>query len=245
MGDAIVAPASAYSGPPARALASPRQVHVQLTVEAPADRLAGVKHRKRYPQVKRAFDVVLSLVGIIATAPLWVLIIIAITLDSPGPVFFVQERAGFNGRPFKLFKFRSMVADAESQLDQVRHLNQADGPVFKIRDDPRITRVGIVLRRTSLDELPQLVNILLGHMALVGPRPALPQEVEQYRPEDWERLGVKPGLTCLWVIRGRSDCNFDRWMEYDREYVRRASFWLDLVILVRTLMVVASGRGAY
>jgi lipopolysaccharide/colanic/teichoic acid biosynthesis glycosyltransferase len=218
---------------------------VQATVVTPADALSHVKRGWRFPWFKRAFDILLSLAGILATVPLWILIIVAIKLDSPGPIFFIQERAGINGRSFKLFKFRSMVADAESQLAEVRHLNQADGPLFKIRDDPRITRVGAVLRRTSLDELPQLVNVVLGKMALVGPRPALPEEVAQYRPQDWERLSVMPGLTCLWVIRGRSDCDFDHWMDYDREYVRTASFWLDLVILVRTLMVVVSGRGAY
>ena len=244
VGSPIFARANAYSGPSRRALPSV-QIQVQLTVETPVVGLTDLKHRRYYPWIKRVFDFVLSLVGLLATIPLWLLIIAAIKLDSPGPVFFMQERAGLNGRPFRLFKFRSMVADAESQLENIRHLNQADGPVFKIRDDPRVTRVGLVLRRTSLDELPQLVNILLGHMALVGPRPPLPDEVANYRPEDWERLRVMPGLTCLWVIRGRSDCNFDRWMEYDREYVRHATLWLDLVILVRTLMVVVSGRGAY
>lgn len=218
---------------------------MQVAVEAPLVDVSPGRRRGRYRPLKRAFDILVSVLGIIATAPLWALIALAIKLESPGPVFFVQDRIGLNGRPFKMFKFRSMTADAESLLEDLRHLNEADGPVFKIRDDPRVTRVGRLLRRTSLDELPQLINVLVGDMALVGPRPALPHELDAYRPEDWERLQVLPGLTCLWVINGRSNCDFDRWMDYDREYVRAASLWLDLVILVRTIAVVVSGRGAY
>jgi lipopolysaccharide/colanic/teichoic acid biosynthesis glycosyltransferase len=194
---------------------------------------------------KRLLDIVLSVVGLIGALPICLVIAIAIKLDTRGPVLFVQERVGLDGRRFKFYKFRSMTADAEARRKDLLPRNEADGPVFKIRNDPRITRVGRILRRTSLDELPQLMNVLRGEMTLVGPRPALVEEVAQYRPDDLVRLRVRPGLTCLWVIRGRSDCAFERWMEYDREYIARRSFWLDLSILIRTISIALSGRGAY
>jgi lipopolysaccharide/colanic/teichoic acid biosynthesis glycosyltransferase len=186
-----------------------------------------------------------SVLVLVLTFPLWAAIALAIMLDSSGPVLFVQERVRLNGRRFDMYKFRSMHAGAESRLDELRERNEAGGPVFKIRSDPRVTRIGRVLRRMSLDELPQLINVLRGDMSLVGPRPPLPCEVDQYRQGDFVRLTVKPGITCLWQISGRSDCDFDRWMEYDREYIRRLSFWLDVTILARTLWVVLIGRGAY
>jgi exopolysaccharide biosynthesis polyprenyl glycosylphosphotransferase len=195
--------------------------------------------------LKRVLDVVLAALGLVASAPIWLAVVIAIKLDSPGPALFVQERVGLHGRRFRFYKFRSMHVDAESRLHDVREKNEVDGPVFKMRRDPRVTRVGALLRRTSLDELPQLVNVLTGDMSMVGPRPPLPREVEKYRPSDLVRLSVKPGLTCLWQIRGRSTVGFDTWMEYDREYVRRLSAWLDVTILVRTVWAVLSCRGAY
>jgi lipopolysaccharide/colanic/teichoic acid biosynthesis glycosyltransferase len=216
------------------------------TIADPLLELAEVgRHRMTSSSIKRVLDVVLSVVGIVGTLPLWLVIAVAIKLDSPGPIIFVQERIGQDGRPFRFLKFRSMHLDAESRLDGLRASNEVDGPVFKMRNDPRVTRVGRLIRRTSLDELPQLLNVLLGEMSLVGPRPALAFEVRHYRPEDRIRLSVKPGLTCLWVLRGRSNCNFDRWMEYDREYIRRSSLWLDLTILVRTIWIVLGGHGAY
>jgi lipopolysaccharide/colanic/teichoic acid biosynthesis glycosyltransferase len=157
----------------------------------------------------------------------------------------MQERVGHNGRRFRFYKFRSMYVDAERRLNDLRHENEVDGPVFKIRRDPRITKVGAFLRRTSLDELPQLINVLRGEMSVVGPRPPLPREVDQYRPTDMIRLSVKPGLTCLWQIRGRSTLGFDTWMEFDREYISNLSLWLDVSILVRTVWAVLSCRGAY
>lgn len=181
----------------------------------------------------------------IAIFPIWLAIVIAIRLDSPGPAIFVQKRVGQHGRPFRFYKFRSMYLDAEQRLADVLTQNEIDGPVFKIRKDPRVTGVGSFLRRTSLDELPQLINVLRGEMSMVGPRPPLPREVEQYRPADLVRLQVKPGLTCLWQIKGRSNVGFDRWMELDREYVRSMSFGLDLRILVRTVAAVLTMRGAY
>jgi exopolysaccharide biosynthesis polyprenyl glycosylphosphotransferase len=195
--------------------------------------------------IKPILDRVLAALLLVATMPLWLLIAIAITLDSPGPAIFVQQRLGLNGRPFRFYKFRSMYVDAEQRLHEVGPLNEMDGPVFKMRNDPRVTRFGRALRRTSLDELPQLINVLLGDMSLVGPRPPLPGEVERYRPGDGMRLLVKPGLTCLWQIRGRSDCSFDQWMAYDREYIERVSLRLDLSILLRTVLVVLSHHGAY
>jgi exopolysaccharide biosynthesis polyprenyl glycosylphosphotransferase len=195
--------------------------------------------------LKRLLDVALACFGLIALLPVWLAIVIAIRRDSSGPAIFVQERVGQHGRRFRFYKFRSMYVDAEERLDEVLTHNEIDGPVFKIRNDPRVTGVGAFLRRTSLDELPQLVNVLRGDMSLVGPRPPLPREVEQYRPSDAVRLTVKPGLTCLWQISGRSNVSFEQWMEYDRQYVRNLSLWLDLSILIRTVGAVLTMRGAY
>ncbi len=195
--------------------------------------------------LKRVLDFLLASLGLLATLPLWIAIAIAIKVDSPGPAIFVQERVGIHGRRFRFYKFRSMYADAERRLEELQSSNEVSGPVFKIRNDPRVTRIGSLLRRTSLDELPQLLNVLKGEMSLVGPRPPLPKEVEQYRPRDAVRLSVKPGLTCLWQISGRSTVGFDEWMEYDREYVRRMSLRLDVSILVRTVWAVLSCRGAF
>lgn len=197
------------------------------------------------PAFKRLLDLVVGGLGLLAALPIWLVIAAAIKLDSPGPVFFVQERVGRGNRPFRFYKFRTMHLDAESRLAELLDRNEAAGPVFKMRRDPRVTRVGYVLRRTSLDELPQLFNVLKGEMSLVGPRPPLPREVDKYRPSDAVRLIVKPGLTCLWQTRGRSNCSFDEWMEFDRQYVRTLSLWLDLQILLRTVWVVVTCDGAY
>ncbi|GAC1471983.1 MAG: exopolysaccharide biosynthesis polyprenyl glycosylphosphotransferase [Candidatus Dormibacteraceae bacterium] len=195
--------------------------------------------------LKRALDVVVASLTLVGTLPIWLAIVIAIKLDSPGPAIFTQQRVGRGGRRFRFLKFRSMYVDAEQRLAEVRHQNETDGPVFKMRKDPRITRVGAILRRTSLDELPQVINVLRGEMSVVGPRPPLVHEVEHYRPEDMVRLSVKPGITCLWQIRGRSTVSFDTWMEYDREYIRGMSLLLDLSILSRTVWAVLSCKGAY
>jgi len=206
----------------------------------------GVERRLGYDTaIKRLVDIVLAVLGLVASAPIWIAIVVAIKLDTPGPAIFMQERIGLNGRPFRFYKFRSMYADAEERLAEVLAQNETDGPVFKMRHDPRVSKVGKFLRRTSLDELPQLVNVLKGEMSMVGPRPPLPHEVAAYRPADMIRLSVKPGLTCLWQVRGRSTVGFEAWMEYDREYVRRLSPRLDLEILVQTVWAVVSCRGAY
>lgn len=214
--------------------------------DAPFDSDRSERARLSYEfAVKRLVDVLLASLGLIAALPVWLVIATAVKLDSPGPAIFVQERVGRDGRRFRFFKFRSMYIDAEHRLAEFQLANEVEGPVFKMRNDPRVSRVGGFLRRTSLDELPQLINVLKGDMSLVGPRPPLPNEVAQYRPSDLVRLSVKPGLTCLWQINGRSNVSFDEWMEYDREYVRNMSLWLDLSILARTVGAVLSMRGAY
>jgi len=159
-------------------------------------------------------------------------------------VLFRQRRCGLNGRIFTLFKFRTMVADAEERIGEVAHLNEMKGPVFKVRRDPRVTGVGRWLRRFSLDELPQLWNVLRGDMSLVGPRPPIPEEVARYERWQRRRLSMKPGLTCLWQVRGRNQIDFEEWMRLDLEYIDNWSPWLDLKILARTVPVVLSGRGA-
>jgi len=172
------------------------------------------------------------------------MVAILIKLDSPGPILFVQERIGMNKRRFKLLKFRSMVADAEEKKASLQTINEMDGPVFKVRDDPRTTRVGRFIRRTSIDELPQLLNVLKGEMSLVGPRPPLPSEVDQYEWANRKRISVMPGITCLWQISGRNDVSFKEWMELDRQYIETWSLWLDLTILAKTIPVVLFGKGA-
>ena len=215
-------------------------------VDASVGVFRSVRRPFRYETtLKRALDMLLAGLALVATLPLWLVIVVAIRLDSPGPAIFVQERVGIHGRRFRFYKFRSMYADAEHRIAELQSSNEASGPVFKMRSDPRITRIGFLLRRTSLDELPQLLNVLKGEMSLVGPRPPLPKEVEQYRPNDAIRLSVKPGLTCLWQISGRSTVGFDEWMEFDREYIRRMSLQFDVTILLRTVWAVLSCRGAY
>ncbi len=224
---------------------------MQVAIEAPEslapnERNLRVRGWFQYQHgLKRFLDVVIATLGLVGSLPFWLAIAIAIKLDSPGPVLHVQERVGLNGHRFRFYKFRSMYSDAEKRLESLLEHNEATGPVFKMRNDPRITRVGAILRRSSLDELPQLINVLLGDMSLVGPRPPLPREVEQYRLSDHMRLSVKPGLTCIWQISGRSECTFDQWMELDLDYVHNLSLKLDLAILVRTVWAVLSCRGAY
>ncbi|HBW37316.1 sugar transferase [Desulfosporosinus sp. BICA1-9] len=193
---------------------------------------------------KRGMDVVLTGISLVVISPILLAIAIAIKVSSEGPVFFPQERVGLNGRIFKMYKFRSMVVDAEKLKSKLAHLNEMSGPVFKITNDPRVTPVGRFLRKTSLDELPQLWNIFLGEMSLVGPRPPLPSEVNMYDPKHRKRLAVRPGITCIWQISGRNQVDFDEWMEMDAEYVERWSLWMDLAILAKTVPVVLVGRGA-
>jgi lipopolysaccharide/colanic/teichoic acid biosynthesis glycosyltransferase len=194
---------------------------------------------------KRLLDVIGAMVGLLFAFPALAVAAVAIKLDSPGPVLHRAVRVGRDGRKFAFFKLRSMQVGAEELRGLLIHQNVVRGPAFKLHDDPRVTRVGRWLRKTSLDELPQLLHVLQGRMSLVGPRPPFPEEVERYEPWMLKRLAVRPGLTCLWQVRGRSDLSFDEWMRLDLEYVDRLSPGLDLRILLLTIPAVISGRGAY
>lgn len=194
---------------------------------------------------KRLCDLIGSLIALPFVLLLFPFIALAIKLDSRGPVVFAQQRIGKAGRPFRYYKFRSMVQGAERQLSKLRKYNEVSGPVFKMKDDPRVTRVGRFLRKTSLDELPQVFNILKGDMSLVGPRPPLPNEVTQYTREQRRRLAVKPGLTGPWQVSGRSDISFDEWVRLDIYYIQNWSLLLDLTILLKTVGVVLTRKGAY
>jgi exopolysaccharide biosynthesis polyprenyl glycosylphosphotransferase len=194
--------------------------------------------------VKRLFDVLLSATVLLLMAPVLFAVSVAIWWESPGPVLFRQRRVGLNGRAFDLFKFRSMNQGAEAQLAGLQSLNEATGPVFKMRRDPRVTRIGRFIRRTSLDEFPQFWNVLRGEMSIVGPRPPLPAEVRQYQGWQRRRLSVRPGITCTWQVSGRSEIPFDRWMELDLEYIDTWSLWSDLRIFSRTIPAVLAARGS-
>jgi exopolysaccharide biosynthesis polyprenyl glycosylphosphotransferase len=195
--------------------------------------------------LKRMLDVVGSLALLILLAPLFLVVAVLIKLTSPGPVFFAQQRVGLNKRHFTMFKFRTMVSRAEAVQESLLHLNEMTGPVFKIRNDPRVTPLGRVLRRTSIDELPQLFNVLQGDMSLVGPR-AMSVRDYQFFSEDWQRrrFSVPPGITCLWQIQGRNSIPFEQWMVLDMQYIDGWSLWLDLKILALTIPAVLRGSGA-
>ena len=194
--------------------------------------------------VKRLTDFIGSALLVILLSPLLLVTAVAVKATSPGPVFFGQERIGMNKRRFRLLKFRSMVVDAEERKKDLAHLNEMDGPTFKMRKDPRVTRVGAILRKFSIDELPQLINVFQGEMSLVGPRPPLLCEVDLYDWSDRRRLSIKPGITCLWQVSGRNQLTFEEWMVLDRKYIDNWSVWLDLKILVKTIPVVLGGKGA-
>ena len=194
---------------------------------------------------KRTFDLVASLFGLLLILPLLPFIVMLIKLETPGPIFFKQLRVGYRGRMFHCYKFRSMAVDAEVQKESMQHLNEATGAAFKIKDDPRITGVGRFLRRSSLDEFPQLFSVFRGDISIVGPRPQIPSEVEDYTPAQACRLLVKPGLTCLWQVSGRSHLDFNEWMELDQEYVSQAGYRMDFHVVARTLPAVIERKGAY
>jgi exopolysaccharide biosynthesis polyprenyl glycosylphosphotransferase len=198
--------------------------------------------------IKRVLDFSLSALLLVGIAPVLLLTAVLIKLTSPGPVFFVQRRVGLGKRIFNIFKFRTMIANAEEKQGEIEHLNEVSGPVFKIKKDPRITPLGRFLRKTSIDELPQLFNVLSGDMSLVGPRPLPIRDYELFSEagEDWQRcrFSVRPGITCLWQVKGRSSLPFHKWMELDLQYVRTWSLWLDLQILARTIPAVLRGSGA-
>jgi exopolysaccharide biosynthesis polyprenyl glycosylphosphotransferase len=194
--------------------------------------------------IKRLIDIVLSASGLILLAPLFLITALAIKMTSKGPVFFKQIRSGLHGRTFEIYKFRTMGVGAEERLEELMSLNEREGPVFKIRNDPRITKIGGFLRKVSLDELPQLINVLKGDMSLVGPRPPLPSEVTQYERWQRRRLSLRPGITCIHEVVAREDIDFDRWMKLDLEYIDNWSITLDIKILTRTIFAVFKGTGS-
>ena len=204
-----------------------------------------VRDSWHYRMLKRSLDLAASSAGILLFLPLMIPLALLIKLESPGPFFFRQIRVGKNRRHFVCYKFRSMVADAESLKDDLQYMNEAQGPMFKIKEDPRITRLGRFLRRSSLDELPQMFNVFLGDMSIVGPRPQIPTEVERYEPWHYRRLEVTPGMTCLWQISGRSAIGFDEWMHLDMEYVKMRSFLFDMKIIALTFPAIIARRGAF
>lgn len=198
-----------------------------------------------YFVIKRLMDVVFSAIALIVLSPIMLIVAVAIKLeDIKGPILFSQERVGYLGKKFKMYKFRSMYVDAEERLHEIQHLNEQTGPVFKMKDDPRITKVGKFIRKTSLDELPQLINILKGEMSIVGPRPALLREVVQYNDYQKQRLLVKPGLTCIWQVSGRNNIGFDEWVELDLEYIENQSLGLDIKLILQTIPALLGDRNA-
>lgn len=211
----------------------------------PEPDVATAPHSSLYEAAKRVFDLLVGLAVAVLMIPIIPVIALMIKLDSPGPIFFRQKRVGKNGKIFDFYKFRSMYDRAESRKKEVESLNEKDGPIFKIRSDPRITPVGKFLRRSSFDEIPQIFNVLKGDMSIVGPRPHLPSEVEQYQPWHRRRLEVSPGITCFWQISGRSQVSFNEWMRLDMEYLKHRSFKTDLMIFLKTIPAVMARKGAY
>ena len=206
---------------------------------------AEVKSNYYYEFFKRSIDVICSIMGLIALSPIFLIVSILIRLESKGEIIFKQKRIGLNGKEFEMYKFRSMVANAEELKEKLAEENEMSGPMFKMRDDPRITKVGKFIRKTSIDELPQLINVVKGEMSLVGPRPSLPKEVAEF--EEWmnERLLVKPGLTCYWQVSGRNNIDFEDWMKLDIKYVRERNFWLDIKLILKTILVLFGDENAH
>ncbi len=203
------------------------------------------KNQSAYRIAKRLFDIAASACGLVILSPFIILIALIIYIDDPhGSPFYCQDRVGLDGRVFKFWKFRSMVVGADKMLNELKDQNEKDGPVFKMKDDPRVTRIGKFIRKTSIDELPQLWNVLKGDMSLVGPRPPLPKEVEQYNVRQLRRLSVVPGLTCYWQVRARRDnVSFDEWVDMDLQYINERNFWLDIKLIFRTFKAVFTCQG--
>ena len=198
-----------------------------------------------YLVLKRLMDIVGASLGLLLASPIMLIVAILIKFEDPkGPIFFSQVRNGAYPKTFKMYKFRSMYIDAEERLEELMHLNEQSGPAFKIKDHPRITKVGKFIRKTSLDELPQLFNVLKGDMSLVGPRPAIPREIEQYTPYQMQRLLVKPGLTCIWQVSGRNNIGFDEWVELDIEYIKTRNLWLDIKLILMTIPAMLGDENA-
>lgn len=208
------------------------------------ERIDAARNDVVYNALKRMADIFLSFSAIVFLSPFFLILAILIKHESDGPAIFCQNRVGLNGKIFKMYKFRSMVNNAEKLKTNLISKNEMDGPMFKIKDDPRVTKIGRFIRKTSIDELPQLINVLKGDMSLVGPRPSLEEEVQKF--DDWmtERLIVKPGLTCFWQVSGRNDINFYDWMRLDIEYVRERNIWLDIKLILKTVFVLFGDRHA-
>ena len=224
--------------------AQAKTLDLDLEAQAAAERLRTGRWAYRF--VKRAFDVAFSAFVLVGFSWLFLIVAVAIKIDDPkGPIFFAQERVGRDGMIFRMYKFRSMCADAEQRLAELQDLNEKDGPVFKIANDPRITRVGRVIRKLSIDELPQFINVLVGDMSVVGPRPALPKEVAEYTPRQSQRLSVRGGLTCYWQTRrNRDSISFDEWVDLDLIYIKQCSVWADVKLIVQTVGVVLTAQGS-
>ena len=200
--------------------------------------------RNTYEFLKRLMDIICSMSALIVLAPILIVVAILIKIESKGPVIFSQERVGINNKKFKMYKFRSMVVNAEDMKEKLEKQNERKGPMFKIKNDPRITTIGRFIRKTSIDELPQLINILKGEMSIVGPRPSLPKEVIQFEPWMLERLKVKPGLTCYWQVQGRDHIEFEDWMRLDVKYVKDRNFLLDIKLIFKTFFVFLGDQNA-
>jgi exopolysaccharide biosynthesis polyprenyl glycosylphosphotransferase len=197
-----------------------------------------------YEYIKRSIDIVGSLIGLVVLSPVFIIVSILIKLDSKGQIVFHQTRVGKDGKEFEMYKFRSMVINAEELKKNLKEKNEMSGPMFKIKDDPRITKIGKFIRRTSIDELPQLINVLKGEMSLVGPRPSLPKEVKEFQPWMLKRLEVKPGLTCYWQVMGRNNIDFEEWMRLDINYVDNRSIFLDIKLIFKTFFVLFGDKNA-
>lgn len=197
-----------------------------------------------YNMSKRTLDIIASTLGLIILSPILLVVAILIKLESRGPAIFSQKRIGLNKKEFKMYKFRSMVQNAEELKEKLAKENEMSGPMFKMKNDPRVTKVGRFIRKTSIDELPQLINVLKGEMSLVGPRPSLPKEVSKFEPWMLKRLSVKPGLTCYWQVSGRNNIDFEDWMKLDLQYVNDRSFWLDLKLILKTATVLFGDKNA-
>jgi exopolysaccharide biosynthesis polyprenyl glycosylphosphotransferase len=221
------------------------KLHTTMFYDIPLLTFSSTPSQQLQLLLKDCLDRVGSAILLVVTLPVLVVASIAIKSTSRGPIFFKQVRLGLNGRKFTLYKFRSMKVGSEKEMEGLKYYNEMSGPVFKMQHDPRVTPVGGFLRRTSIDELPQLFNVLRGEMSLVGPRPPLPAETEEYDRWQRRRLSVKPGMTCLWQINGRNNVDFKDWMNLDLLYIDNWSLWLDIRILLKTLLIVIKGDGAY
>ncbi|AJD32670.1 exopolysaccharide biosynthesis polyprenyl glycosylphosphotransferase [Clostridium sporogenes] len=209
-----------------------------------------IEYRSEYSKTimyfvtKRIIDILGSIIGLLLLSPILIITAIVIKLDSKGPIFFIQERVGKNGEYFNMYKFRSMVIDAEEKLYQLKDKNEMSGPMFKMKNDPRVTRVGSFIRRTSIDELPQLFNVLKGEMSLVGPRPNLPREVIKFTDYQKDKLLAQPGITCYWQVMGRNNIDFEQWIELDVKYVRERSTWVDIKLIFKTVGLLLGDENA-